>query len=169
MKPQIFQKQHVPLKHSFAAIFGIRSHAVVCDLYRLAKQLRQCGGYRTKRKLRIGAPLGTPKMRAKPHACALFYSCVYRGKRFTNSRMVRYSSIAYRYIEVDANEYALAAQIQIADGDFSHEGICYLRILQTIGDGRRAINSDGLLDACRHEFDEIAAAAGISPLIIVPG
>src|SRR2546423_13420102 len=80
----------------------------------------ELGGDRGERILWIRTALGPAKMRCEDEASAFLDGEAQGRERLANARVVGNRAIIQRDIEVDANEHALAAQIEIVDGEFIH-------------------------------------------------
>ena len=95
-------------------------------------------------------------MRGENQAAAVLDREFQRGKRLADARVFSDFAAFKRDVEIHADENALAAQFQIANGELVH-GSMKMKSL------RRGLKPRS------QEFDQIAAAAGIAPLVVVPG
>src|SRR5260221_13723676 len=103
-----------------------------------------------------------------------------RGKRLANPRVVSHHAFLPRHVEVDPNEDALPAQIQILNRQFIHYSVrlnlarpgTETEELTAATDDSSFHESPGTsqqsLKLRRQKLDQIPAPAGISPLVVVP-
>ncbi len=59
-------------------------------------------------------------MRSQNQAAALFDGQLQRGQRFADARVVGDDAVLEWHVEVHADENALAAEVEIVDGQFRH-------------------------------------------------
>src|SRR6267142_120889 len=94
-------------------------------------------------------------MRSQDHVSAMLKGIVDGGKGFDDAGVIGHSAVLIkRDIEIHADEYAPVLQVEVADGKFGHFSFA------------GTLSSEAFL---AHEGDHVAHAAGVSPLVVVPG
>ena len=82
--------------------------------------LREPLRHRRERELGV-CPFGTPQVRDQPERRAAFDKGAESGKRRANARVVSDLAVVERHVEVDADEYALSADVGVSDGPLVKE------------------------------------------------
>jgi hypothetical protein len=126
MKPQILQKQGLPLLQLHGDFLRLGSHAVRREAHVLAPRQflveyhAQPFGYRLQAHLGIGFALRPPQMRGQDQPCPMPQRVLDRGQGLADAGVVHNPAVFQRNIEVDPHKDAVATKRQIADGKLGH-------------------------------------------------
>ena len=122
MKAQVFEQDDAAGLQSRTGSLDFRADAIAQKLDRLAEQLRQLVGHRLERELFHTLPIRPPEMAGEHDGAALFQNVPDAGKRGGNARGVGDCAgrFVLRDVEIDTDEDAFPAHIQIIDGQLRH-------------------------------------------------
>ena len=120
MEADVFEKKDIAVGERLALRFWDGADAIRGETNGLADQSFELLGGRKKRILGIRTAFGPPQMRSEDQACAFLNGQAQGGDSFTNAGIVGDHAVLERDVEVHANEYALAAEFEIVDGEFVH-------------------------------------------------
>src|SRR5580704_1697919 len=120
MEAHVLEKKDFAIAERFALGFGDRAGAIRGKANGFADQRFKFFGDREKRKFGIRTALGASEMRGDYQAGALLNGKAQRRDGFANARVVGYDAVLERDVEVNADEDALAAEVEIVDGEFVH-------------------------------------------------
>src|SRR5882724_3329047 len=123
METNVFQDKHFPVAQGLALAFGSRSDTIQSEGDRLAEELFQLLGGGPQRILWIRSALGPAEMRSEDEPAALLNGDPQRRKRFADARVVGDHAILEWNIKVHADKNALAAKIEIVDGELVHDSV----------------------------------------------
>src|SRR5882724_8826323 len=123
METNVFKDKHFPVAQGLALAFGSRSDTIQSEGDRLAEELFQLLGGGPQRILWIRSALGPAEMRSEDEPAALLNGDPQRRKRFADARVVGDHAILEWNIKVHADKNALAAKIEIVDGELVHDSV----------------------------------------------
>src|SRR5712664_2687747 len=164
MEADVFQNEHFPVAQGLALAFGAWTNTIQSEGDRLAEQLFQFFGGGPQGVFWIRAAFGPAEMRSKHEPAALFNGEPQRRQSFADACVVGDDAVFQRHVEVHADENALAAEVEVVDGELGHE-LVTRDSCETSGQGVACPT----LELRRQEFDQVAATAGVAPLVVVPG
>src|SRR6266403_1056501 len=164
MEADVFQHEHLAVAQGLALAFGAWTDTIQSEGDRLAEQLFQFFGGGPEGIFWIRAAFGPAEMRSKHEPGALFNGEPQCRQSFADASVVGDDAVFQGNVEVHADENAFAAEVEVVDGELGHELVT-----------RDSCETSGRAVACptlelrRQEFDQVAATAGVAPLVVVPG
>src|SRR6266481_373239 len=164
MEADVFQHEHFPVAQGLALAFGAWTDTIQSEGDWLAEQLFQFFGGGPEGIFWIRAAFGPAEMRSKHEAGALFNGEPQCRQSFADACVVGDDAVFQGNVEIHADENAFAAEVEVVDGELGHE-LVTRDSCETSGQGLACPT----LELRRQEFDQVAATAGVAPLIVVPG
>src|SRR6266403_938665 len=165
MEADVFQHEYFPVAQGLALAFSAWTDTIQGEGDRLAEQLFQFFGGGPQRIFRIRAALWPAEMRSKHEPAALFDGEPQGRKSFADACVVGDDAVLQGNVEVHADENAFAAEVEVVDGELSHDSVT--REIQKSKEDR--LKSVPHLESRGQEPDQVAATAGVAPLVVVPG
>src|SRR6202011_4164697 len=104
--------------------------------------------------------LRSPEMRGQNHASATAHRELQRWQRLADARIVAHFAAVKRHVEIHTDENALALQVEVANREFVHGDDLAERHVSARRRTRLQLRGE--------EFNQVAAAAGVAPLVVVP-
>jgi hypothetical protein len=120
VKSKVFEQQHVAILHYCGLVFCLIADAVCSKNNRPTKQTRKVFSHRGKAVPLNALTLRPAQVRSKNHASIMCNSIADRRQSRANARVVFNLSFLERYVEIDANEDAIALQVKVFDGKLRH-------------------------------------------------
>ena len=121
VEPQVLEQDdlvvRMRLRHGCARRFA---DAVGGKNDRAPEQLGEARNHRREAVLGHGLAFRATEVRGEDDGCALLERVPDRGQRCPDARVVANHTVFDRHVEVDADEDALAGEIEIFDGEFHH-------------------------------------------------
>src|SRR5213075_3082092 len=154
MEAQILKEQRLPLLEFERHLLGLGADTVRTEANVLAscevaiKHHSETFTDWLETHFWIGLALGTSKMRSQNQPRSVSESVLDGGQRLAHARVVHNSAVVERNVEVNPHENAAVGDGEVSNRKFRHD------VSETLG--------------C-HIVDQVAHAAGVSPLIVVPG
>ena len=158
MIADVFKKQHFPVAKRLALCLRVGTHAIGGECHRLPQQLAKLRGHGREAVFGINFAFWTAQVRGEHEARSAFDGEAQGGQGLANARVVGNAAAIEWNIEIHADEDALTAHFEIANGELAH-GNC----------GKMRQSGTSLLKTSGKELDQVAAAARVTPLIVVPG
>src|SRR5258708_9535220 len=121
MEADVFEQQDIAVGEGFALRLWNGPNTVRGKSNRVADEFLELLGYLHQRIFRVGAALGTAEVRSEYQAAAFLHGEAERGDRFANAGVVGDHAVFVRDVEVHADADALAAKIEIVDGELVHD------------------------------------------------
>src|SRR5215470_8193043 len=118
METDVFEEEHATVSERLAFGFGVVADTIGSENHWRAKHFGQFGRDGSQRIFWIGAALWASEVR-RQHQAAAFLDRQTQGREsFADARVVAHFSVFERNVEIDANENALAVEIEVVDGEF---------------------------------------------------
>ncbi len=115
MEAGVFQADDVAGLHRGDRALGRFADAIVDEFDRALDDVRDLGGDRLERLLRI-APLGAAEMRQQDHLGALVGDLGDGGRHALDARCVADDAVLNRDVQVDAHQHALSLHVDVVKG-----------------------------------------------------
>ena len=124
VETHVFEQGDIAFLHFGDDLFRIGPNAIVAESDRMIDQIVQRDADRPKRIFLHRLSLRPAEMRHQDRLRALFPEVIDRRQTFAHPRVVGDDDLAVaflgRHIEIDPNQDAFAAHIEIANAEFSH-------------------------------------------------
>ena len=120
MEANVFQNENFAVAQGFALAFGARADAIERKRHRATEKLFQLFRGWPHGIFQIRAAFGAAEMRGEHDASAFLNSEANCRQRFADASVVRDDAVFERNVEVHADEDALAAKVEIVDGELVH-------------------------------------------------
>ncbi len=121
MKADIFQNENFTIAQGLALAFSAGADAIERKRYGIAQKFLQFFRGRREGILQIRTAFGAAKMRSENEARTLLNREAQGGKRFANAGIVGDHAVLERHVEVHTDEDALAAEVEVVDGELVHK------------------------------------------------
>ncbi len=120
VEAHVFEKEDAAVGEGSAFGFGVGADAIVCEGDWAFQELFEffCGG--REGILGIRATFRPAQMRGEDEASTFLDGEAKSGKSFADARVVGDDAVFERDVEVDADEDALAVEVEIVDGELVH-------------------------------------------------
>ena len=165
MEADVFQDEHFPIAQGLALALGAWTDTIQGEGNRLPEQLFQFFGGGPQGVFWIAGALGSPEMRSKDEPGALFNGEPECRQSFADACVVGDDAVLQGDVEVHADENAFATEVEVVDGELGHDSMT--REIQKNKEDR--LKSVPHLESRGQELDQVAATAGVTPLVVVPG
>src|SRR5260370_31916737 len=119
----IFEHQHLAVAHRLALAFGTGADTIECECHGIAEKLFKLFRDGLHGIFQVRAAFGTAEMRSENEAGAFLDGKADRWERFADAGVVGDHAVFERNVEVHADEDALAAKVEIADGELVHDSV----------------------------------------------
>ena len=120
MEADIFKNENFTVAQGFALAFGTGADTIERKSHGIAEKFLQFFCCRRQGIFQIGAAFGTAKMRSENETRTVLNRKAQCRKRFADAGVVGDHAVLERNVEVHADEDALAAEVEVVDGELVH-------------------------------------------------
>ncbi len=179
MEAEVFKQQRLALLEFERHFFGFGPNALGAEAnifaarQFLVEQHAEALGDGFQTQLWIRLAFGTAQVRREDEARAVTQSVFDGGQGFADAGVVHDAAVVERDVEVDAHEDAPIVERKIANRKFGHGKHSVIRRwFSVVGRSSLVIQVrryQNLQSFGRHQVDQIADTARVSPLVVIPG